>query len=453
MNFFDIAVHDYLETLVEWIFEYYVFAIALFWKTERRSHFYIRFFLGLAVILGISFPLAIFYHAYGQTVMGRTFTYILLFIMALAHLYVCFDKDIAKVILAGDFAYLVQNLCYKVFISVYSSISFLSHGALMPSIAVFKIIYYAQFILQAALAYLFLIANARKRMLENPMPKLVIAVSVFTVVVSSFLSSLQDVHFQVIAEDIYSSPSESIFLLRLSGYLMAILLNASIIIMIFASSRSDTLRRNISDLQQLVDQSAKQYEISQQTIDSINITCHDMKHRINKIVGDTLPEDAIRDINDTIAIYDALIDTGNKTLDVVLTEKSLTCESNHIAFTKTVDGTAVDFMSVGDIFCLFGNLLDNAIEAAKNIDDPEKRYINLSLTKAGEGITFIECANYYQGKREFKEGLPQTTKEDTQNHGFGVRSIQEIVRRYNGSLSFQTEDSIFSVSIVFYAIR
>ena len=451
MNFFDITIHDYLETIVEWVFEFYVFALALFWKSERRRHFRLLFPLGLAFILGASYGLAIFYHLFGNTVFGRTFVYLILFALAVAHLFLCFKKDLLKVILVGDFAYLVQNLTYKLFITVYVSVAYLGGGLSLSQIA-YKIIYYAQFVFQAVVLYFLLIRTARKRMLENPLPNLVIAISAFTVIVSIFLSSLEDIHLQIISADIYQSPNDSIFLLRLGGYLMSILLNVAIIAMVFSSSRSDKLQRNIVDLQQVIDQSAKQYEISQQTIDSINIKCHDMKHRINKIVGGTLPEDAIRDINDTIAIYDALIDTGNKTLDVVLTEKSLTCESNGIAFTKTVDGSAIDFMSVGDVFCLFGNLLDNAIEATKLVNEKEKRYINLSLTKAGEGIVRIDIANYYQGERQFEKGLPLTTKEDKDNHGFGVKSVREIVHRYNGSISFATENGIFSVSIVFFAI-
>ncbi|MBO5528876.1 MAG: sensor histidine kinase [Bacilli bacterium] len=452
MNFYDITIHDYLETIIEWVFEYYIIALALFWAAPKRSRFLLRLFLGLAIIIGVSYPLAIFYHVYGGNSWGRSFVYFLLFSLGVVHLGLCYRIEPMKLILASDFAYLVQNATYKLFITVFTSIVYLSGGTFNVSEVVYKVIYYSQFLVQIGLIYLFLIKPARKAVFEAPLPPIVIMVSFFTVLVSVVLSATQDIHIQKIAEDIYASPTASVYIIRLVGYIMSFLLDVSIVIMVFASGRSNSLRRDISDLQYLIQQSAKQYEISQQTIEAINIKCHDMKHRVNKIVGDSLPKDAIEDINETIAIYDALIDTGNKTLDVVLTEKNLACESSKIAFTKTADGKAVDFMSTGDIFCLFGNILDNAIEATKNVEDPSKRYINLSLNKIGEGITKIECSNYFVGGRDFENGLPLTTKNDKLNHGFGTKSIQEIVHRYHGDATFKTEGNIFTVSIIFYNV-
>lgn len=452
MNFFDITIHDYLETLVEWVFEYYLIAGMLFWSMPKKSRFYLRYILGIALLLGLAYPLAIFYHAFGGNVWGRTFVYVAMFAFAVNHHRFCFEGQNSKIIVMCDLSYLLQNITYRIFIAVYSAANFLSGGLNLPLIA-YKAVYYLQFFAQAAVIYFTLVPRARKVLMDKPLPRFAIVISAFTVIVSTFLSATQDINIDRLVGVLSDNLSQNaLFLLRQSGNVMGALLDAAIIIMLFAASRSDALRKDISDLHHLVAQSAKQYEISQQTIDSINIKCHDMKHRINQIVGGALPEDAIRDINESIAIYDSLIDTGNKALDVIITEKNLTCESHAIAFTKTIDGSAVSFLSEGDLFALFGNLIDNAIEAVLPLEDPEKRYINLSLRRLGEGIVRIECMNYYSGERDFKNGLPKTTKEDSQNHGFGVRSMRQIVQKYSGDISMEAKDGVFSVTIVFFSL-
>lgn len=60
-----------------------------------------------------------------------------------------------------------------------------------------------------------------------------------------------------------------------------------------------------------------------------------------------------------------LVHTGNDALDAILSEKGLACEQGGIAFRCMADGAAVGFMAPTDIYSLFGNALDNAIEASR----------------------------------------------------------------------------------------
>jgi len=450
MNFYDITIHDFLETLVEWVFEYYVFAIALFWKMPRKSRFFLRYILGLLVIVGLCYPLAIFNHLYGNTVLGRSFVYITLFGAAIGHHFLCYKHRPTQIFVFADLAYLIQNGVYRTFSLFYTLGMYLAGPGHLSEIG-FKFMYYGQFLLQALIVCFTLVPAAKKRLLDQHLPRFVVAISVFTVILGVVVSSLFDVNIDIIAQGSYVSPTEAVYFLRLSTNFTALMLNAAIIIMLFSSNRARRLTRDIDELNYLVQQSAKQYEISQQTIDSINIKCHDMKHRINSIVGGALPEDAIRDINESIAIYDALIDTGYRPLDVILTEKNLLCESHGIAFTKTVDGRALSFMSNGDLFCLFGNALDNAIEAACRVPLKEKRYVNLSVRSPASGIVQIECMNYYVGDISFDGELPTTSKGDTVYHGYGVRSIREIVQHYDGQFSIDAKDGVFTLRIVLFA--
>ena len=86
----------------------------------------------------------------------------------------------------------------------------------------------------------------------------------------------------------------------------------------------------------------------------------------------------IKDLENTISIYDANIETGNKLLNVLFTEKSLYCEQKGIKFTCMIDGQKLNFIEDGDLYCLFGNITDNALEAVTQINEIEKRIINMT---------------------------------------------------------------------------
>ena len=80
-----------------------------------------------------------------------------------------------------------------------------------------------------------------------------------------------------------------------------------------------------------------------------------------------------------------------KVLDVILTTKSQQCQKRGIILQAMIDGTALSGIHVKDICSLFGNILDNAIEATQQVPCADKRLINLSVRRQKEFI-IIECS-------------------------------------------------------------
>ena len=140
--------------------------------------------------------------------------------------------------------------------------------------------------------------------------------------------------------------------------------------------------------------------------------------------------------------------TGNDTLDTLLTQKSLVCEANKIQLTVMLDGGALSFMSVQEINSFFGNAIDNAVEYLSAVDE-DKRFIRISSSRSGSIFT-IRIENYCETDVRFrKNGLPETTKEDNGYHGFGTKSIKNIAVKYGGDASFTREDDLFIVTAIF----
>ena len=153
-----------------------------------------------------------------------------------------------------------------------------------------------------------------------------------------------------------------------------------------------------------------------------------------------------RDIN----IYENLAQTGNAALDNTLSEKCLVCESKQIRFTCNVDGAALSFMDAVDIYALFGNAIDNAIECVSKYHEPAKRSILLRSHRQGN-IIKIHIENICTEQLLWESDLPQTSKHDRENHGYGVRSMRYIVQKYGGHLRFSQnlEEGMFYTDILF----
>ena len=206
-------------------------------------------------------------------------------------------------------------------------------------------------------------------------------------------------------------------------------------------------RVEFSTMKKLWLEEQKQYGLIKENIDAINIKCHDLKHQIRNLRAAGQVDPAyLDDLEKSVSIYNSAVRTGNETLDVVLTDKRLHCASHGIQFTCIADGSALAFMEVMDIFSLFGNILDNAIECESK-QSPETRFIHLSVRTVNRMLT-IHAENYFADTLEFRDGIPVTTKEDKAYHGYGMMSIQHIVEKYNGNMAISTQDQLFQIDIM-----
>ena len=170
--------------------------------------------------------------------------------------------------------------------------------------------------------------------------------------------------------------------------------------------------------------------------------CHDLKHFIrNKNF------ESVEEIEKMIQIYDSNLHTGNDAIDVVLMEKLLKCNNNGIKLSCIIDGKSLLFMSENDIYSLFGNLIDNAIEAVEKLEK-NKRVISLKVRSVRNFVS-INIHNYYSHNIVYENGLPVTTKNEKNYHGFGMKSIEYICYKYNGSLSINSDKNVFNVNIIF----
>lgn len=88
----------------------------------------------------------------------------------------------------------------------------------------------------------------------------------------------------------------------------------------------------------------------------------------------------------------------------------------------------------------------NAIEAVQKISDEAKRVIDLTVKNCGE-VVMISCSNYFEGALSMEGDLPRTSKESGE-HGYGLKSMRMLAKKYGGLLDFTSENNIFNLRIM-----
>ena len=222
------------------------------------------------------------------------------------------------------------------------------------------------------------------------------------------------------------------------------------IFILFGVLERGHMEREVEIINKLYRENMRQYEVSKATMESL----HDLRHRINALMAAKagLTEEERKEISDKIFLFDSQVKTGNETLNIILTEKKMLCRQYGIEFDCMVDGGRLSFMDVYDIYSLFGNALSNAIEAVCRQGKDEPRLIFLSI-RGGEGYAAVHLENTFDGPIDLINGVPHTRKEDANAHGFGLKSMERIVKQYGGTMTITVKDELFHLDILFDRIE
>ncbi len=200
-------------------------------------------------------------------------------------------------------------------------------------------------------------------------------------------------------------------------------------------------------LELLLENQAKQQRLSSQAIDVVNMKYHDLKNQLlylRRNGGDG----EIAEMEEELDVFSSIARTGNEAIDVVIMQKSLLCSEKKIRLSCIIDGEGANFLGKTDLISIFGNILDNAIEA---VDKEEREYRIIKL-RAGKVKDFyvIEEENYASTPVKFGlNGLPLSSKGDETNHGFGLKSVRYAAEKYDGELSLSYREGIFSLRLFF----
>jgi two-component system sensor histidine kinase AgrC len=132
----------------------------------------------------------------------------------------------------------------------------------------------------------------------------------------------------------------------------------------------------------------------------------------------------------------------NNLLNTILFRSKQQCKASGTSFLTDIRSGCTDFLSEYDLTSLFSNLLDNAIDATKNISDS---YIELNVTPHSDKKIIITMVNSCR-KNPFSKNSKRltTTKKNKLRHGYGMKSIQRVVDKYEGDYRFYFDEENYT---------
>ena len=407
---------------------------------KKGMLFPLRILLSLMIGLGLSLLLAVFKTTY-DTLPVRVICYLAISLMNLAFTMICFSDTALNELLvfcSGSAAYQVTGKLYPLIQNVLGindreTISLFHHGS--EALQDWEWFLFLGFHV-GMYSLLSVVFRPKTKLVEDTTTKAkVIALSIATVLIVNVLICISRVYE---AESFALNIVVKLFCI---GFGFVVLLTCAGIL------SQNEREQQLAIMNQLWKQDMAQFESVKANIDVINMKCHNLKHIIGKIEG-KLTEDEVASLQEAIQFYDSNIKTGNKVLDVVLCEKAMLCQKNGIQFFCMADGKKLDFLTAVQTYTLFGNIIDNAVEAVRQLENPDNKLISL-LCRENNGFLEIEESNYFDGPLVLEDNLPATTKENPHQHGFGIKSIKYITELYGGKLSVRVEDNMFFLQILF----
>lgn len=173
---------------------------------------------------------------------------------------------------------------------------------------------------------------------------------------------------------------------------------------------------------------------------------HDMKNHLlileNQPGTDETRRTASR-LREQIADYENYVHTGNEFLDIIIRDKSAKAREKHIDFNAVIHFENGDFMEPLDISTIFGNAIDNAIEASEKLPE-DRRLITVKAAKVRD-MLMITAENNMEPDSLPDEG---TSKSDRFLHGFGIPNIRKAAEKYDGQCSISAKDGVFRLKVM-----
>ena len=417
---------------INFIAELLIAQTLLLYACPKRKRFYIRLILSVlgCLVLAYFFPSARISNPYGYQ-MYQLLRFLVLLLYTIIAAFVCYKISLQSLFSLCVAGYAIQHIAYQSTMLL-GRIPFIGeiNVQILGMTSILELIVFATIYVCSWL--LFGRVIAQKEYYKNSNIRfdiLSIAIIFICMVLTRFSYMLSG--FNSLSPRLYAIVCCS----------LALIIQFNLYSMMSEKYEKDTI-------QQLWKEERKHYELSKQMVDTINIKCHDLKYKLREH-SEKLSLEERKSLENCINIYDGMVKTGNEVLDVILSENYLQCQVNNIKFTFMGDGEALAFISPSDMYSLFGNALDNAREAVADLEE-KKRVINLTVTKKGEFIN-IDLVNYFSGELIYVNDVLMTTKAQEEGyHGFGIKSMQLIAKKYGGDVRISLKENMFNLGIYLF---
>ena len=203
------------------------------------------------------------------------------------------------------------------------------------------------------------------------------------------------------------------------------------------------------------------YRALEEQYDRQRVLIHDIRKHLETLrdlAEEGLEEEVaryVRELEASPALQNKVRICGNRILDVILRRYGEICQEKGIAFLVDVRDKSVDFLEPGDMTALFGNLLENAVEAAagaaQGLQGAKEPYLELMVDARPGSLLVITLVNSCrEAPKSDGRGGFLTRKAPGAGHGTGMKSIRDTVEKYGGTMRqyYEEEGKLFHTVIL-----
>ena len=349
----------------------------------------------------------------------------------------CYEVSFRRALIATELSYLLI-IPFTESVGL-STINFIYHGDILTQVNGTAIIKWQIYVFIMLLRLLFLMVTYR--LLKNfkydiqAKDAAIVSISFLLVFSVSFTSTYGYLNLRT---------SDTSFL----DFITSVLCVVFIIQFLYSRNVSYLRKQGQRDKMQIaqLQQQFAYYQEKMKDEERVRAIYHDLKNHLLVMESSQNTKETrhmAKTLRVQIADYEDYLHTGNEFLDIILKDKAAKSHEKQIDFSAMVDFHGIGFMEPLDISTIFGNAIDNAIEASENL--PEyKRLITVKAERVRDMLLITIKNNMSPGSHLTE----QTTKKDRFLHGFGLPNIRKAVERYGGQCSIKTENGMFLLKIL-----
>jgi hypothetical protein len=418
----------------------FVFPVA-----PKKSKFWLRIVIGAIICLGCSF--GYFGVRALANFIGTSWSYSLLFIgwytlltiISFGYIWACFSLPLGQIIFRGIAAYAVQHIEY---VFVNEALALALAPALRDILWLYAIVCIVTYAILCTIFYFSFVNKFRD------LNEVYIGNKAWTAIIYVVLLIVTIYTTFMFQRFFRGGAQTSEFTPNYAATNCDFVFCGVLISLLYCLCSENMRKKEIAVVNRILYDNGKQYEMRKEAVELLNHKCHDLKHQIAAMKYMTVEEQqqSIEELQKLIMFYDGSPETHNEVLNTIFMEKELYCIEHNIKLNFVGDGFVLSFIDTVDLYSLFGNALDNAVECVSKLDDNDKKTIDCHVSVLGDTIS-IKMSNFAPENVTLHNGLPRTGKSDNTSHGFGLKSIKRIAEKYKGNILVTSANNIFTLTI------
>ena len=413
-------------------------------KTNFRFKPYITLPISTVVVFGVPLLLALgLGHLYQWSELNNILIYTCMVAFVFGALLFIYKIDIKEAILIVALAHTFEHIGYQMTIicldtgasqAMYSSMAPETAGNLYQFLSILlKFVFIAVACLTIGRFFL----KLQKRQLSLVNSIVFIAVIYLVVVVVNVL---------VVQRASWMLDKLAKAAVALTFVTVCVLFDSFVIILL----KTNETEKDLIIMKNTMESRFQQFEIMDKNINYINMKCHDLRKQLRLMNSkkEQLTDDDFALLINSLNFFDTDVKSGSPNIDSFIQERILYCKSLGIDFTSLINGKGFEKMAPSDSYFLLMNIVDNAIDAARQVTKDDEKVISLTAYEK-QGVLIIEETNYFVGKIEIRpDGTIKSKREGSDFHGYGTKSIAYIVNKYDGKVEYSVDKNIFKLRVV-----